>query len=227
MNSNRNMLRQLVIGFAAICLCSACGRNRLESQRDRFTAGATDNFGSVYVIYDEELKTGGGLLIFPGGENQMIDLENRENPFGGKQCIKYHWNGGEVFNYEIGRFQNSFAGFALQTEDDPADFFSSNPRDFSSAQYTKVFFHIRGALSENTKLKVEAPDDADTETAAPMLEITSLTNAWTQYSFNITPASLTKVKEFFKLTFIYSNPDGTSNSGEGGIVFVDNIFWQK
>jgi len=227
MNSNRARYAVCVVSGVVLLVCCGCGRNRTHNPQDMLGAGATGRYGSVFVLYDDELKTGGGVYLYPSGDNQSLDTDSRELPYAGARCIRYSWNGGAVCQSATGRAQHAFAGFSLAVSATADELPAAAARDFSDAGYTVMHVFVRGSLSDNTILKLEGPDDGDETTPAPSLEIASLSDSWQAYSFPVTPASLARVKEFFKATFVYSNPDGTLAAGGGGSVAVDTIYLER
>ncbi|MFH1282490.1 MAG: hypothetical protein ABII27_02380 [bacterium] len=225
----KEQLRFSLKFFAAIFFCSliaftACGKDKIKRSEKIFNEGATNQFDSIYVVYDDEMLTGGEVSSIPGGESQEIDLEHKNNPFGGKNSVKYIWDGGDVFDYNTGEFQNSFAGLKLSIASSGDN---STARNFTDAGYTKVVFYLRGVLSSNVSVKAEGPDDGDNTTVGSSLIISEITLDWQRYSFNISPNDLDNINDFFKLTLIYDNPAGTTNNGEGGTVYLDNIYYEK
>jgi hypothetical protein len=69
----KNAAPLLILAFL---LGAGCKHNPIERLADPNPSGARPfpATGGVYTIYDDELKTGGGLGFIPGGENQTIDL---------------------------------------------------------------------------------------------------------------------------------------------------------
>ena len=180
------------------------------------------------IIYDDTLKTGGGVGLFPSGDNQQINLASTTLPHSGEFCINYSWNGNDVSNPGGSpNPEHTFAGFDLFVSNSFTTLASTPGRDLSAAGYTQVTFWLRGSLSASTTIKVEVAGTGSTSTIAPSIIIGTLQNYWQQFSVPVSPSDLKNVKEFFKLTFVYAQPTGTTAPGGGGSVFVDDIQYQK
>lgn len=181
--------------------------------------------GIPLSIYSDQLDTGGGLGLFPSSNNQQIDTASRDNPHSGRRCIRYSWNGQDVPNN--GTPEHTFAGFDLVVSQDLTTLSSAAGRNLSAAGYTKLTFWLRGTLTENTTIKVEGPGNGNSNTILPSVTVTSLSNNWQQFTINASPGDFNNVKEFFKLTFVFAQPSGTTVAGQGGTVFADDVQFSK
>ncbi|MBD3271914.1 MAG: hypothetical protein GF384_05200, partial [Elusimicrobia bacterium] len=85
------MLKRICIIMCACSLAgmwSGCKRNPQKKIDTLANEGLLPGISNVFTVYDDELKTGGNLFTFPGGENQTVDLNNRTKPLTGEFCIK-------------------------------------------------------------------------------------------------------------------------------------------
>lgn len=213
-----------------LALTLGCKKNPIERLSNPVPSGAVPVAGTEFIIFDDELKTGGGLGFIPGGENQAISLDDTSSPRSGSRQIRYEWNGADVFNSTTSAFQHEFAGFSLLV----AENFPANenvaPKDISGPGYTKLKMKVRGSLSTNTRLRIEGPSDGDNDplTNTPeQVELTSLTNDWQEVvvpsAGNIPNTHFQAVKSFITISLQYSIPPRTTVHGGGGVVYLDDI----
>src|ERR1041385_398507 len=83
----------------AVCVAfilAGCKKNPIDRLVNPVPDGALSQTNHIFVIYDDELKTGGGLGLFPGGENQTITLLDASSPRRSDNQIRYSWNGQDV-----------------------------------------------------------------------------------------------------------------------------------
>jgi len=177
------------------------------------------------VFGNGSLQTGGGVDFFPSAQNQQLAFDFRDNCHSGPRCISYFWNGQDVLNSGVA--EHTFVGFDLLVSQNFSTLAGTPARNLSAAGYTKVTFWMRGSLSDSTQVKVEAPGTGNQSTLAPTLIITSLLGSWQQFTVSAGPGAFSNVKEFFKVTFVYNQPTGTTNHGDGGSVFIDDIHFEK
>ena len=192
--------------------------------------------GANLVVFSNELKTGGGAFEYPGGDNQTLTFSDTSNPISARS-IRYAWNGQDVASQHI------FAGFDLMHTPTESTYASTPGRDLRAANYTKVTFYARGSLSANTFVKIEVADDGNTATPAPCVALSpdgsldavspatpcgvrgTLSTNWGTYTIPISNSNLFPLKDFFKATFVYLPPGGTSLAGQGGTVYFDQIVY--
>jgi hypothetical protein len=227
------MRRRAVMGVLAAILLAGC-KSPFDRTRDASSGGALGNFNTVanLVVFSNELKTGGGAFLYPSGENQSLTFGDTSNPVSARS-IRYIWNGQAVGG------QIDFAGFTLMHTPSQADYATTNGRNLSTTNYTKVTFYARGTLATNTFVKVEVADDGNSATAAPCVALSpngdldalapatpcgvkaQIGSDWASYSIPVPNANLNPVKDFFKATIIFLG--GGSNPGGGGTVYFDQI----
>ncbi len=211
-------MKWMILGFLIL---AGCEKNPIDRLTNPMPDGAVPDTSGIYVVYDDELKTGGGVAFTPGGENQTIDMENTDSPQLSKKAIRYEWNGGDVFHSTSP--QHLYAGFILIVTPNIADLDAATGKNLSGPGYTRLTFQARGTLSENTVLWVEGPDDASGGITPQKLIINNLSSNWTQYSMNIPAADFVNVKDFLIVTFQFTQPPRTTNLGGGGVVYFDDI----
>jgi hypothetical protein len=222
----------LTLGLLAGC------KSPFDRTRDASNGGATGTItGSrSLIVFSNELMTGGGAFLYPGGENQSLTFADTSNPVSARS-IRYVWNGGNVSS-QFGP-EHTFAGFDLMNTSTQADYGSASNtgRDLRAAGYTKVNFFARASLSSNTLVKVEVA--APSTNPAPCIAFSTdgtlddtlpggtpcgvkraISSNWGSFTISIVPAThLGTVKDFFKATFIYVG----AGTGSGGTVYFDNI----
>jgi hypothetical protein len=206
-----------------ICLLSGCEKKPTDGLVSA-NSNAVAPTGTPMVIYDDSLETGGTVGLIPSGDNQQISLSYTNNPHSGRYCISYSWNGNPVSNPPPSLSPNpeqTFAGFQLIVAT------GAPPRNLSAAGYTTCTFWLRGNLSSNVSVQVQGPSNGNSNTIAPTYTPANVSNSWTQYAFSISPGNLQSVAVFFGLTLIYAQPTGTTNPGQGGTVYVDDIQFSK
>jgi len=224
-NREMTMLKQGFKYFflaAAIAFIIGCERHPFKKTSTLADEGLLPSVSPVFIVYDDEIKTGGNLFTFPGGENQVVSLDEADNPVAGKRCIRYTWNGGDVHDDDINAGRHDFAGLNLPVSQGDEDFDEAAAVNLTSGGYGTLTFWIRGVLTQDVTVKVEAVDDGDEDTAAPF-GIYAVSSVWEKKELSLAGADLSSVKEFFKITFIYTQPIGTDTPGRGGTIFIDDI----
>ena len=212
--------RMVVVGL----ILAACERHPLDRLIDPVPSGAAPSAAADWVLYDDELKTGGGFFLIPEAANQTLTDHDASGPAVGRKSIVYSWNGGEVNG------QHLFAGFGLLAAQQIAQDASTPPRNLSADGFTKITFWARGTLSENTILRVEGPSDGTGSTLMPRLEISpaELAAGWAKYTLSVPDPTVAfaSVKQYVIFSIIYTQPTGTTLAGEGGTVDVDQIAYE-
>jgi hypothetical protein len=101
-----------------LLLLVGCKRNPIDRLIDPVPSEAQPfpATGGRYTVYDDELKTGGGLGLIPGGQNQTINLNYTDSSRPGRQIV-YAWNGNDVSSM-TSVSQHAFAGFELLVTDE-------------------------------------------------------------------------------------------------------------
>ncbi len=210
--------------------------------RDASNGGGSGALGGGnFVIFNNELVSGGGAFEYPGSEGQVLSFNDMSNPIS-RRSIRYSWTGEPVAGQSI------FAGFDLMHTATQADYASTPGRDLRKAGYTKVTFYARGSLSTNTELKIEVSDDGNTATATPCLVLSTdgtdpndlcevnganplkmlprqLISSWQQFTITVPNSALANIKDFFKATFVFT-PIVGAPSGQGGTAYFDVIVYQ-
>lgn len=211
---------------ALMLLGVGCKKNPVDRLMNPLPEGDVPGTSGIYTIYDDELKTGGGLALIPEAANQSIDLNDQSSPRRSTSQVRYSWNGQDVS--DDGVPQHLFAGFQFIVSADAQSLPATPARDLSGAGYTKLTLYVRGNLSTNTKLRIEGPDDANELTATTMTEISSLNSEWTQVTVSGIPNSqFSNIKSFITVSFQYAQPPNTNNAGEGGVVYLDDIRYEQ
>jgi len=235
--------------FIALCLATAGCQNPFNRTRDASGAGPTGTISATtdFVVFRDELTTGGGAFEFPGSDAQSLSFNDTSNPLS-RRSIRYSWTGDAVAG------QSVFAGFDLMHTTTLAAYAGTPGRNLvatgSNPNYTKVTFYARGSLSSNTVLKIEVADDGNTTTPDPCLTLSKagaqaddvcsangpdpfaqppqvLSTNWMPYTLAIPNASLlSNIKDFFKATFVFT-PSFGAPQGQGGTVYIDKIQYEQ
>jgi len=210
----------LVLGSTA-----SCKKNPVDRLTNPLPDGSVPQSSGIYVIYDDELKTVGGLSFIPEAGNQSINLVDQSSPQRSRIQTRYSWNGQSVLNN--GTPQHTFAGFQFIITFDQANLASTPARNFSGRGYTKLTLYVRGNLSLNTKLRIEGPDDGDVGTTPSRTELTTLSSDWTKVTLVVPSADFSSVKSFITVSFQYTQPAFTTAPGDGGEVYLDDIQYEN
>jgi hypothetical protein len=201
---------------------TACRKNPIERLTDPYHEGVTPQSSGVFMIYDNEFKTGGGLAFIPGGASQSIDIFNHDNPVNSGVQIKYVWNGQPVAGQQL------FAGFNILITPNLDTLAATAPKNLSAAGYTTMKMRIRGALSSGNTLRIEGPTDgSEGAVAAQPATQPTLTDAWQDFSFPIPAGDFSSVKIFATFSIQYAQPPRTTAAGNGGTIYVDDLRYEK
>lgn len=207
----------------------ACKRNPVDRLTNPNADGIVPQSSGVYMIFDDEIKTGGGLGLIPGGDNQTIDVTDHSSPRRSINAMRYVWNGKDVFNFDTEEFQHLFAGFNMFVPSDGSQLASTNPKNLSAPGYTKLKFFVRGSLSHATTLRIEGPDDGSGGNTPALIESGTdftLTNDWQEITMTIPASDFNSVLIFFTISLQYDQPPRTEPAGEGGVIYLDDIHYE-
>ena len=141
-----------------------------------------------------------------------------------------------------------FAGFSLMHVPLFANYTTMPGRDLRAAGYTKVTFYARANLSSLTSITIEAggpnPEACVTLSVDGTVDncqnlFTGSTNEghrtdtisgnWKQYTLPISGTQQSAIKDFFKATLVFDGtqlPPGNTNPGQGGTLYLDQIFYK-
>ncbi len=185
---------------------------------DPLSDGALDSDGNwqEWVLYHNELRTGGGMMFYASPEGtkgydvQKINFYSTSNPRTGRHCIKYTWTGEEVYAYEDEVWQNDWAGFGLIVGEDWEEY-DDVTVDLSESGYTKIELYARGSGTA----RFESPDGKWDSTAPnDTTGDIDLTNTWKKHTMNFTPGK--NVKHYLSIIL-------KSSGGESVTLYVDDI----
>lgn len=210
---------------------AGCKRNPVERLTNPYPDGAVPQSSGIYVIYDDELNTGGGVAFIPGGQNQSIDFRDRSSPRTSVNQVRYTWTGGPVFSDETSPpgFQQLFAGFNLLVPVTREELPTTQGKDLSQNGYTKLKMRVRGRLALNNRLRVEGPDDGTGGDTAVMTELTAaqLSEDWQDLELAVPAIHFSGVKIYMTVSIQYEQPPRTTQPGEGGTVYFDDIRYER
>lgn len=205
----KTLIAVLIMPLFVFAACDKKPVNRLANPTTSNTTGSTV-WTAPWIVYDDEIKTGGGIARFTTPEGQVLDFASTENPHSGLDCVKFSWDGSEVRPYaDPNTAEHSWVGFSFKVLNDNI-VNSPSTKDLSPGHYTKLSFYARGTLSANVTLRVKGAG-ATSETIIPV------TSAWQH--FTAPTGTLTDV-DTFAIFVLGSNGSSKTN---GGIVFLDDI----
>lgn len=202
---------------------TACKKNPVDRLTNPLPDGDVSQSSGVYVVYDDELKTGGGLAFIPGGGNQFVDLSDVSEPRRTNRQARYTWTGADVAN------QHLFAGFDFLVTPDGSTLDAATAKNLSSAGYTKMTLYVRGQLAEGNALRIEGPSSGNSSFVPARTEISAsdLNNSWRQITLNVPAGDFANVKIFAIFSIQYTQPPRTTNPGEGGTIFIDDVRYER
>ena len=174
-------------------------------------------YSNVFTIYDDELKTGGGMMFYASPDNQELDFEYSDD---GNKVIKYRWNGGDVYDYDSKSWEHNWCGFGLIVARSYEEV-EEKSFDLSGVGYSKLKFNLKGYLSQNTSLKIEGPKKAGSGGTADYIEIGSadISYSWKDFSIDISSSALRDFNIYVGVVFVYNG----SGKGSGGEIFIDDV----
>jgi hypothetical protein len=211
------MKRALIVSL--LFFATGCKKDPVGRIVNPLGDGAVPQVSGVYVIYSDELKTGGGLGFVPTAGNQGIDLFDQSEPRRTRNQIRYLWNGQSVGG------QINFAGFSLLITPDFSTLNSTPHKDLSFGGYTKLTMMVRGRLGDGVSLRIEGPGSGSS--TAARTDITTLSNTWQQITLSVPSADFSTVRIFMTLTFQYDRVPRTDVPSDGGEVYLDDIQFEQ
>jgi hypothetical protein len=227
----RNNLRWTILMSVGLLLASGCkspfGRTQ-DSQSG--PAGSVGGSGQ-FTVFSNELTSGGGAFEYPGGDNLSLAFDDHSNPIS-RRSIRFSWTGQPTDGTTY-----TFAGVSFMHVPQFKDYNTTTPRDFRAAGYTQVSFYARASLSTFTSVKIEAggptsacmtlSKDGTIDECGGGLK-RKISGDWGTYSLPVTSAQQSAIKDLFKATFIFDNPTpGSTNPGQGGTLYLDQIFYKS
>ncbi|MBV9079982.1 MAG: hypothetical protein JO102_02560 [Elusimicrobia bacterium] len=224
-------MKRIFIASALALLLTACRRNPIERLVNPVPEGAVPGISGVYVIYDDELKTGGGVEFIPGGENQSADFADSSSGRRTARQIKYQWNGGNVSDTDpaFAPSEHLFAGFSLGTLVNSAQQPSDPGKNLSAFGYTKLTLWVKGDLSTGNRLRIEGPSQLSQNHTPARTEIdaATLASGWQKVTLNVPPSDFTTVKVYMTISIQYDQPPRTTANGDGGTVYIDDVQYEQ
>lgn len=233
----------LALLLSGIVFSSGCKKNPFDRTKND-EGGALGRFGVAgsLKVFSDELFTGGGAFLYPGGENQTLSFDDQSNSVSARS-IRYMWNGKPP---KAGDPDFIFAGVDFMHTPTQATYDATPGRDLRSAGYTKVTFYARGSLSTYNVVKIEVADDGPNGLTPPCLALYTndslitddtlnpcgtsaiLSADWRQYTISVPNTALASVKDYLKATFVFRHPSGALNQtpGQGGTLYLDAIFFE-
>jgi hypothetical protein len=215
----------------AVTLCilmglSACENAPISKLVNPTLGNTTGTWGGPWVVYDDEIKTRGTVMMFTTKDGQTLDFSWRENPHQGSKCIKYSWNGGDVTSYETGATEHDFVGFSLIVADD-VNKYNAVTKDLTPGGYTRISFWARGSLSSDVFLRLESNNGGPTTVSGTNAWLSNatdrkVTSSWQRYEFALS-GSLASTKDFVKVILKFDPGVAGAARGNGGTIYLDDI----
>jgi len=214
-------LTVLTVLIIIISFFNSCSDVKVEDRLlNPIPSGATGKWSGTWVLYDDELKTGGGIMFYtepnPNNPNsQTLDVSYIEN---GNKCIRYFWDGDVSYDSTWNVWQDKWCGMALIVGQDWTEVLTST-KDLTQAAYKKISFKIKGKLSNSVRIKIEALVRIGRYSSFPAatVVIDSLSEEWETYTLPLNNVST--INMFFSL--IIENR-GSSRS-QGATIYLDDI----
>jgi hypothetical protein len=225
--------------FSVFFVFAGCSKTPVNDLVNPTAKNSTGIWSGQWVIYDDELKTNGAVMLYTEGVGLNFNCAN--NPHSGSNCIQFSWNGLPVLTYAslpshpTDYIQSGFTGFGLICAPTVAQYFTAT-RNLSLGGYTKITFWARGSLSVYTYLLVEAnfASGASPNVTQPGSGtgywMGTVTSGWQQYTISIdnNTNNLSAATDFVKIIMVYDPPSGSnSTQGNGGTVYIDDIQLSK
>lgn len=223
---------KILLALLPVVLSIGCKGNPIERLVNPFGSGVVPQNTAPYVIYDEEIKTGGGAGFIPSDGNQSLVFDDRSSPRRSVFATRYTWTGGDVYNPEASppAFQHLFAGFSFLVSPDFATLSSYAGRNLFDAGYTKLTLHLRANLSPNTVVRIEGPDDGPgghTTVSADYTAADLIASDWNYIQLSVPSTHFSNVKVFATVSLQYQQPGGTTTPGAGGTIYLDDVRYEQ
>jgi hypothetical protein len=221
----KKIITFLILAFVIALIISfitGCSDVKVEDRLvNPIPLGATGKWSGVWVLYDDELKTGGGIMFYtePNPENptsQTLNVSYTEE--NGNKCMKYSWDGDISYDSTWKVWQDKWCGMALIVGKDWTEVQTST-KDLSLAGYKKISFKIKGHLSESTRIKIDTLVRIGKFSSYPAASvvINSLSDQWEEYTLVLNNVSTINI--FFSL--VIENKSNTKS--QGAVVYLDDI----
>lgn len=229
----------IIAVFIAACTFGllGCDHTPLDKIINPGTTTSGGAWSGTWVIYDNEVKTGGATMMFNTMEGQDLSFACAENPHAGSHCVKFSWDGSTVVVYSTSSSVantsgSSFVGFSLIAAASTGDY-NNVSKDLTGGAYTKLSFWARGSLNSNVYLRVEANSDDPSfyrlASGQYGVWMGTVGSSWQKYEIPLdsTRNKLSTVRDFVKIILRYDedgNPDtANTRQGCGGTVYIDDI----
>jgi hypothetical protein len=220
-----NTLSSLIVVLCCLALAS-CQKDPVNHLINPTASNTAGGWSGVWTIYDDDLKTGGTVMMFTSKDGQQIDFASKENPHTGAQSLKYSWDGTDAIAYQgaLQYFQPGYVGFGLIVPEDQSKF-GVVTRDLTPGGFTKVSFWIRGNIGSLVTFRLETDNGTNVSPSGnnaweSNTTDRAVTSAWQRYEFALS-GSQAATKLFLKIFFKYAGGPGTR--GTGGTVYLDDI----
>ena len=233
-------IKILVYCLLALVVLSlvSCEKNPISRLQDPIPDGALSAWSGILRVYDDDLRTGGNVEFIPSdlappNNNMTIDFKvTEQNPPEGVNCLKYTWNGQEVFwdspLAPANKMEHSYGGVTLIVATHFSLYNSTPAKDLRPGGYTHISFKAKAVMDSDTTIKFEGPVGESSKTH-DFLRVTNTQISafdWTAYQFPVSQTDLSQVKDFFKIVIEYQK--GVSGpAGDGGVVYVDDIRYER
>jgi hypothetical protein len=227
--------RLALLPIVVLFLVAGCEKN----PANRFVNPApaqnpTGTYSGQWIIYDDELKTGGTVMFLTSSDGQQFNLSCYDNPHSGTKCIEYSWDGRNVTAYggtadsisSSSSIENTWCGFSFIAANSIASY-NSVTKNLALGGYTKMTFWARGTLNSNVSLRLESNNGGpNSVSGSDAIETGTLSSSWQYYEFSVTPAAA--AKDFVRVILKFNQSANLdAPNGNGGTVFLDDIILTK
>lgn len=206
----------ILLGVLLLAVISGCDKKPMNKFVNPSSDAALGLWSGTWLIYGDNLNTGGGFSLFTSLDNCTLDYQSPDYAYSGKYSLKYAWNGGKVFDYGSGGYEGYYTGVSFIAG---ADYQHNYPRDISPGKYTKFSFWAKGTLNQGVSVTITGPDGTSAQYTGGSLA------QWTHFNGTLAnPAKLNNVTEFFSIIFGYdSKLNAGADTGSGGVIYLDDI----
>ncbi len=204
-----------VLNLLIVFLLACCDETPLSYLHDSRKEGEMGKWTGSWTIYDDDLHTGGGIMLTPSDEHQSVDIyyEDKNAPRGSK-VLKYSWDGQDVAGQHI------WCGIDLSVASNWRTYDLTPGKNLNQGGYTMITFAAKVILSENTTVEFRGP--------IPSAKVHYTVSCdWKRDTISLVPNGLKNARDFFVIVFMYSQSSGNKNSGNGGTVYVDDIKYER
>ncbi|MBN1823955.1 MAG: hypothetical protein JW803_06535 [Endomicrobiales bacterium] len=215
------------IFYSSFIVLAGCEKNPTSKLVNPSSSNTIGSWTGSWTLYDDELKTGGAVMLYTETDGVEIDFNDTDAPRVGSKCLKFSWDGREVTaysnppEYPSDYRESDFVGFGLIVAKQVSDY-EETTKDLSQGGFRKVSFWAKGSLNTDVSVKIEIENTSGQATSIKLLP----SQEWVYYEYDVN-YDIAVIKDYAKILMVYDE-DGdpqTANAGRGngGTVYFDEI----